>query len=110
MVPPAGDARSELEADNRNLHARRAALHASKAADQETAKANALAPLQRLADTAKAREAEIDAKVKHREASNGFEQERPRCRGSPGRRRPSTCNRSAAPRCKANLKPRTQNR
>ena len=70
MVPPAGDARSELEADNRNLHARRAALHASKAADQETAKANALAPLQRLVDTAKAREAEIDAKIKHREASN----------------------------------------
>ena len=70
MVPPAGDARAELEADNRNLHARRAALHASKAADQETAKANALAPLQRLADTAKAREAEIDVKIKHREASN----------------------------------------
>ena len=70
MVPPAGDARSELETYNRNLHARRAALHASKAADQETAKANALAPLQRLVDTAKAREAEIDAKIKHREASN----------------------------------------
>ena len=107
MVPPAGDARSELEADNRNLHARRAALHASKAADQETAKANALAPLQRLVDTAKAREAEIDAKFKHREASNRSARGVAAPQGADDHP-PAT--ESAAPRCKANLKPRTQTR